>query len=48
MSPRAGCSRKWVRYEGCLHEHIVRNGRFEDLVLYGMLREDWEARQRET
>lgn len=31
-----------MRQEGVQREHVLKNGRFVDLVLYGILREDWE------
>ena len=32
-----------MRQEGYLREHVLKWDRYEDLVLYGILREDWEA-----
>lgn len=32
--------------EGCLRRHVVRFGHIEDLVLTGMLREEWSAQTR--
>lgn len=31
--------------EGCLRSHVVRFGRIEDLVLTGLLREEWQRRR---
>ena len=30
--------------EGLLRQHVLKEGRFEDSVAYGILRSDWEAR----
>lgn len=32
-----------MAYEGCQRQHIRKGDRFEDIVLYGILREEWEA-----
>lgn len=32
-----------MAHEGCLRQHIRKGERFEDIVLYGILREEWEA-----
>lgn len=32
--------------EGCLRHHIKKWGRYEDLVYYGLLRDEWEAGNR--
>jgi RimJ/RimL family protein N-acetyltransferase len=37
---KAGFSR-----EGVLREHVLKDGRFEDLVAYGMVRSAWEKRR---
>ncbi len=29
-----------MKYEGCLRSHILKEGRFEDVMIYGMLRSD--------
>lgn len=34
-----------MQHEGCLRQHVKRNDCLEDLVMYGMLREEWKARQ---
>ena len=31
-----------MKKEGCLRKHIAKNSEFEDLVVYGILREEWE------
>jgi len=31
--------------EGCLRHHVKKWGAFEDLVCYGLLREEWEGRR---
>jgi len=33
-----------IRYEGCRREHIVKDGRTEDLEEYGLLRREFETR----
>ena len=33
------------REEGCLREHVQKNQRFEDLLLFGLLREEWLERE---
>jgi RimJ/RimL family protein N-acetyltransferase len=30
-----------MRYEGCLREHVFKGGRYQDLMLYGILRDEW-------
>lgn len=30
-----------MRYEGCLRQHVKKREAFEDIVMYGMLREDF-------
>lgn len=32
-----------MRYEGCLRRHVLKRGRFEDLALYGVLREEQDV-----
>ncbi len=32
-----------MRYEGCLREHVHKGDRYEDLALYGILRDEWLA-----
>jgi [ribosomal protein S5]-alanine N-acetyltransferase len=32
-----------MRYEGCQREHARKNERFEDLMLYGLLRSEWAS-----
>ncbi|MEJ2355237.1 MAG: GNAT family N-acetyltransferase [candidate division WOR-3 bacterium] len=32
-----------MKKEGFLKKHVVKNSKFEDLVVYGILREEWEA-----
>ncbi|NLD72262.1 MAG: GNAT family N-acetyltransferase [Chloroflexi bacterium] len=34
--------------EGVQREHVLKNDRYEDLVLYGILREEWERQQGES
>jgi RimJ/RimL family protein N-acetyltransferase len=35
-----------MRHEGDLRQHIRKGERFEDLVLYAILRDEWEAAER--
>jgi RimJ/RimL family protein N-acetyltransferase len=35
-----------MRQEGVLRRHVFRGGEFRDMVMYGMLREEWEGRTR--
>ncbi|WP_054955564.1 GNAT family N-acetyltransferase [Paenibacillus dakarensis] len=28
-----------MQFEGCLHEHVIKNGQYEDLVYYGIIEE---------
>jgi ribosomal-protein-alanine N-acetyltransferase len=32
-----------MAHEGCLRQHIRKGEQFEDIVLYGILREEWQA-----
>jgi RimJ/RimL family protein N-acetyltransferase len=32
-----------MRYEGCRRGHVRRGARWEDLAVYGILRDDWQA-----
>jgi [ribosomal protein S5]-alanine N-acetyltransferase len=32
-----------MNYEGCLRQSIRKWGQFEDVILYGILREDWKG-----
>jgi ribosomal-protein-alanine N-acetyltransferase len=32
--------------EGLLKEHVLRSGRYEDVVLYGILKDDWNKKPR--
>lgn len=34
-----------MRHEGCQREHLLKWGKFVDSELYGLLRQDWEARE---
>lgn len=34
-----------MRYEGCLREHILKWDHYEDLAVYGLLRDEWLARE---
>jgi len=36
-----------MTYEGCLRQHERKWGQFEDMVLYGMLRDEWEDRAKQ-
>lgn len=36
-------SRIGMKEEGCLRKHVAKNSKFEDLVVYGILREEWEG-----
>jgi len=30
-------------YEGCLRGHVQREGKFQDVLMYGLLRQDYDA-----
>jgi RimJ/RimL family protein N-acetyltransferase len=32
-----------MRHEGCRRGHVMKWGRLEDIELYGLLREEWDA-----
>ena len=32
-----------MRYEGCLRQHILKWGKFQDIVKYGILKSEWES-----
>jgi RimJ/RimL family protein N-acetyltransferase len=32
-----------MTYEGCLRQHVIKWGRFEDLAKYSILREEWRS-----
>ncbi len=34
-----------MRHEGCQREHLLKWGEFVDSELYGLLRQEWEARE---
>jgi tRNA (cmo5U34)-methyltransferase len=35
-----------MSYEGCRREYTLKWGKFEDIVLYGILKSDWQQRQK--
>lgn len=37
-----------MRKEGCLRNHEVKWGKHEDLVLFGILRSEWEEDRAQT
>lgn len=34
-----------MTHEGCLRQHVLKKGQYEDLVVYGMTREEYEQQQ---
>jgi RimJ/RimL family protein N-acetyltransferase len=35
-----------MKYEGTLRQHYIRFGEVQDAVCYGILRDEWQAKQR--
>lgn len=35
-----------MKHEGCLRKHILKWDQWEDMVMYGVLREEWEGKKK--
>jgi RimJ/RimL family protein N-acetyltransferase len=42
---RSMCERLGFKLEGAMREHVYRDGRRYDMLMFGILRPEWEARQ---
>ncbi|MEI0737736.1 GNAT family protein, partial [Paenibacillus sp. JTLBN-2024] len=34
-----------MKYEGTLRQHVLKNGEYDDLVYYGLLKDEWRNRR---